>query len=72
MEADQTSSIGDTSRSFSQAFSRFASKGMPAQNVTTLKMHPLQKDNPAVKGLGMKIEYDASMHIDVIVRLAKK
>jgi hypothetical protein len=44
MEADQTSSMGDTSRSFSQAFSRFASKGMPGP-----ERHDSQ-DAPAAEG----------------------
>ena len=67
MESEQNSNTGIGSRSFSQAFSMQSMKSQQNKNITTLRMHPMQKDNPGVKSLGIKCIYDKDLHIDMIV-----
>lgn len=67
MESEQNSNMAAGSRSFSQALSIHSAKSQQSKNVTTLRMHPLQKDNPGVKGLGIKHDFDGNLHIDMVV-----
>ncbi len=36
--------------------------------INCFKAHPFQKDNPALKFIGFKFDYDADLHVDIFVK----
>lgn len=39
-----------------------------AAQVNCFKAHPFQKDNPALRQAGFKLEFDANLHVDLLVK----
>ena len=47
---------------------QYINRSQTAPKASVFIAHPFQKDNPALRNLGFKFDYNAELHIDIVVR----